>query len=301
MIKCTLCGSSDLSKTLVNRDDFEFNLPIKLNYYKCNNSLCEFVFSYPSPSIEEIKSFYEKYSTHTSNQKPKILNLFARLIEVYRLNSLLLLLRNKNKNSIKILDFGCGNGNLLFDLKKLGFNKLFGYDFDTKAISEMSKSNKIMIIDDFDEITLNGNFDYIFLNHVIEHLADAKSILEQLSFVLNDNGKIIIRTPNSNSFLAKIFGNSWRGWETPRHLGIYNYANIDLLSNSLKINKKWTSNIMFSGLYHGSIKSRFFNETTFGKIIKHLTLPAIYLFAIIINSFLKNLGEEVCIVYSKSK
>lgn len=39
--------------------------------------------------------------------------------------------------------------------------------------------------------------------------------------ILNPKGRLIIATPNINSFSAKIFGNKWFQLDTPRHLFLY--------------------------------------------------------------------------------
>lgn len=297
MINCNLCGGNDTSKILDNRPDYEYSIMTRLDYYKCNNKMCGFVFVKSEPSNEQIQSFYSKYSTHTFNKKISNLNLLAKISQYFKDRSLRELFFNTNYNQAKVLDFGCGNGNLLYDLKKLGIKNLFGYDFDTKAI-ETSKNDGIVFFSDYNQISNNGKYDYIFLNHVVEHLYDARSVIQNLSKHLNDSGKIIIRTPNTDSFLCNLFDENWRGWETPRHLGIYNYRNIDLLKQSLHIDRKWTSNIMFSGIFHESIRSQFFSNTFIGKVSKHLMSYLFYTYAFVLNLIFRNRGEEVCIIFT---
>lgn len=298
MRKCPLCGGSKLTEVLEDRIDYEFGISNKLNYYECNNSACGFIFANPIPSIEEIQSFYNKYTTHNENKNISHLNFLARLNKVFKDKTLSKIFVNTQINDIKVLDFGCGNGNLLMDLKKLGIKNLYGYDFDAKAL-HYSKLDGLVLFDNYEQIPEHGNFDYIFLNHVIEHLPDAKSVIENLSKVLNHSGKIIIRTPNSDSLLCFLFNDSWRGWETPRHLGIFNYRNIVLLRGSFYIERKWTSNIMFSGIFHESIKLNLLTKNFLGKIIKHILSYFIYTISIFINFLFKKFGEEICIVFIK--
>lgn len=295
MQKCSLCDHLELEKVFQDRIDYEYNISNRLNYYRCKNSACGFVFVNPLPNDVEIQTFYSKYTTHNSNSHISNLNILAILNKKIKDKELLKLFENSQHESIKILDFGCGNGNLLKDLKKIGINNLFGYDFDSKAL-QISKFEEFVLFDKYELIQANGNYDFIFLNHVIEHLPHAKNIIENLSKYLNKSGKIIIRTPNSDSLLCFLFKDSWRGWETPRHLGVFNYRNIDLINSSLLIERKWTSNIMFSGIFHESIRVKFLNKFLLGKLVKHLFSYPIYLISVFLNFVFKRFGEEVCII-----
>jgi 2-polyprenyl-3-methyl-5-hydroxy-6-metoxy-1,4-benzoquinol methylase len=299
MKKCPLCGGVDLSKKFEDRIDYEFNISNKLHYYKCGNSVCRFVFVYPLPSNDEIHSFYKKYTTHNLNINISHLNILARINKVFKSKTLSRLFVNSNINDIKVLDFGCGNGNFLIDLKRIGIKNLFGYDFDSKAIDSRNLDN-LVLFDNYGLIAKYGNYDYIFLNHVVEHLPDAKFVIENLSKVLNKSGKIVIRTPNSDSVLSFLFNDSWRGWETPRHLGIFNFRNIDSVNSTLFVERKWTSNIMFTGIFHESIRINILTKNFIGKIIKHILSYIIYTISILINGLFKKFGEEICIIYVKS-
>lgn len=52
----------------------------------------------------------------------------------------------------------------------------------------------------FDLTNSNEKFDYIFLNHVFEHLDNPVGVLKDLVSRLNKGGKIIIEIPHGNDF-----------------------------------------------------------------------------------------------------
>ncbi len=63
-------------------------------------------------------------------------------------------------------------------------------------------------------------FDFIFLNHVFEHLENPIIILENLFKILKNDGHIIIEIPHGNDFLIKnsrryrrIYWISLDGWD----------------------------------------------------------------------------------------
>ena len=75
MKNCILCGCNKFSKTLEDRVDHEYNILTRLNYYKCKNIFCGFVFVDPLPSNEQIKTFYSNYSTHSENKVLSNINI----------------------------------------------------------------------------------------------------------------------------------------------------------------------------------------------------------------------------------
>ena len=67
-------------------------------------------------------------------------NLTSQLIKETAINII-----NKKKNSIKILELGCGDGNIsryIFEKQKIKKNKFFASDISKKAIKIAKKKNK---------------------------------------------------------------------------------------------------------------------------------------------------------------
>lgn len=124
-----------ISRVLLDRNDKEYNIPTKVDYWKCNNVNCGLVYVSPIPSQNEISQFYTKYSTHISNLEVLKFNLIGNFIRYKRQKYLNSLLNGLTESKLKVLDYGCGNGNLLKELKIIGIQKLYGYDFDDVACS----------------------------------------------------------------------------------------------------------------------------------------------------------------------
>lgn len=104
----------------------------------------------------------------------------------------------KLKEDINILDVGCGTGiSITMPLGKEGYN-ILGIDIDNKSI-EYAKSYNIYSNVSFkccgvEEI--EKKYDIIVASEIIEHIKDPVKFLESLRDKLNDNGIIIITTPN---------------------------------------------------------------------------------------------------------
>ena len=101
----------------------------------------------------------------------------------------------------KILDFGCGKGGFLRIIKnnKISEN-LFGLELNTVNRSNLNKLG----IECSEGLSDNYyDFDFIFLNHVFEHLENPISILKELLNRLKKDGNLIIEIPHGNDFLIK--------------------------------------------------------------------------------------------------
>jgi predicted SAM-dependent methyltransferase len=86
---------------------------------------------------------------------------------------------------------------------------------------------------------LNQSFDLIMLNHVLEHIDDQLTLLENLKKRLNPNGICMIRIPTCSSFAWQKYGSNWVQIDAPRHLFIHSLKSISIITEKagLKIIK----------------------------------------------------------------
>ena len=132
-----------------------------------------------------------------------------------------------NQNS-KILDVGCGSGELLFLLNNCGFKKLLGIDpyIDQTKINQ----NGIKIIKaEISEI--KEKFDLIILHHSFEHMIEPQETLAELKKILTPKGEILIRMPIVN-YAWKKYGPDWVQLDAPRHLFVPTLKGLKLLINN---------------------------------------------------------------------
>jgi 2-polyprenyl-3-methyl-5-hydroxy-6-metoxy-1,4-benzoquinol methylase len=66
-----------------------------------------------------------------------------------------------------------------------------------------------------------ASFDYIHLNHVIEHLPDPVAVLRLTARLLKPGGLLFVATPNVASFNCWRSQQFWPHWDSPRHLCIF--------------------------------------------------------------------------------
>jgi 2-polyprenyl-3-methyl-5-hydroxy-6-metoxy-1,4-benzoquinol methylase len=121
-----------------------------------------------------------------------------------------------------VLDIGCGLGHVLGNLED-DF-KTIGIDINGWAIDE---AKKIFPKSDFYEISAekidkfkSKPFDVVMMRHLIEHLKNPFSVILETKKILNNNGVLLIATPNPDSPMRALFKEKWIGYKDPTHISI---------------------------------------------------------------------------------
>lgn len=103
-----------------------------------------------------------------------------------------------------ILDFGCGNGTMLFLCALRGTKYNIGIDLSEKAIESAQMRASQMIegeyhfiqgsIDSLEEIA-DSSFDAIILSNIIDNLypEDAEVLIREVQRILSNNGKVLVK------------------------------------------------------------------------------------------------------------
>lgn len=104
--------------------------------------------------------------------------------------------RNKLKKNLKLLDIGCGRGDMLNAFQKKGF-EVEGVDLSEEC-SEILKPIKVHQIN-LEEDTLENRekyYDVIFSKSLIEHLKHPLKFIRNCKKLLKDDGVLIVMTPS---------------------------------------------------------------------------------------------------------
>ena len=121
------------------------------------------------------------------------------------------------KKGSRILDFGCGNGQLMKMLYYLGYHSLSGIDPMTIP-NDLGPDGCGLLYHNIEQIY--GDFHVIISCHSIEHVPDPIATLHKLACHLKPGGILIIQCPISPNIIIDRYGPSWVGWDAPRHLTI---------------------------------------------------------------------------------
>lgn len=107
-------------------------------------------------------------------------------------------------NGKKLLDLGCGSGELLVDIhKNFPDMNLYGADVSAEALKILKKkvsSVNTMRIDLERDKKIIGKYDIVICSEVIEHLKNWRNALKIIADGLNKNGYAIISTQSGKIF-----------------------------------------------------------------------------------------------------
>ncbi len=195
---------------------------------------CGFLFTNPRPDRNEIKHYYESeaYISHTENKQTVRQRIYF-LAQKYMLRRKTALLKKHTKtNHRKLLDFGCGTGNFLDHARKNGFEST-GYDPQPKA-RKAAEEKGLNIIKNLSDLVVNKTekYDLITLWHVLEHMHDPPSFLDDFYTKLSYHGLLVVAVPMAESTDARYYKHFWAGWDLPRHL--YHFTRESIVSYCTK-------------------------------------------------------------------
>lgn len=181
----------------------------------------------------------------------------------------------------KVLDIGCGNGNVALALKDKVRREVTGIEFDRKKAAEAALKLDNVIVGDIETLELKfdrGYFDCIIFGDVLEHLRNPLETLKRVLGHLGDNGRVIISIPNIRHvkilFDLAIRG-EWRyesfGILDEGHLRFFTYKSLMEFIKDAGLEVIHMDNIF-------SLKgSRIFNTMTFGLFKELLTAQFVIL------------------------
>lgn len=105
----------------------------------------------------------------------------------------------------RLLDIGCGEGVLLENAKRLGFD-VTGIDYSQYAVEMCHKKNLNAICLDIEgqDLPFNEEFGIVIAAEIIEHLFDYYRFLAAANNCLKEKGLLFLTTPNSSWFVYRV-------------------------------------------------------------------------------------------------
>ncbi len=196
---CIICNNKQF--TLAFPFETNYNGK-KFEYYKCKN--CGFVKIKPYPNKIDFKKLYNNKNYHEkfySNLETKGYKSSAEYLSSYI------------KGKKKILDFGCGNGNFIRQIKNK--HLCYGVEYDLDTVKKCRESLSSAIFFQYNEINkkkFDCYFDVIHLGDVLEHVVNPNYLLKKLQKKIKKNGILYLDGPIERNFsivnfIIILFGN----------------------------------------------------------------------------------------------
>lgn len=262
---CLLCGST--GAVLYPRvKDRLFGTQGEFGELEC--PACGLIWLSPRPAREELARFYEQYYTHDPpdddirpEKHPRFLGglrdavrdmVFCgyfgyrqvhtphRWCRIGRALGHVRLIRLRATSELKelipvhkrdglLVDIGCGRGDFLVAMKRLGWNVL-GIESDPASSAIAQRRGLTVQRVPFEQAEIpEESVDHITMNHVIEHFYDPIAVVKKCYRLLKTGGAVVLYAPNSQSLGRKRFGEHWLALDPPRHLYTWSRATIRTL------------------------------------------------------------------------
>jgi ubiquinone/menaquinone biosynthesis C-methylase UbiE len=236
-VSCVLCGSDKYKEEACGKD---YRYGCSDDYFhivKCN--ICGHLYLNPRPKVVSADIIYPRHYSTFSRHYVKAKFGIAKIKSTVILNRLNFF-KSMLEASSRILDIGCGDGQLLMDLHKKYPNlELWGLDmsFEKATYKTLQENNVNLIVGRLEEVQLPDNyFDLAVMNQLIEHLWQPKEALIKIFRALKPKGFVSIETVNPCGYDRNLFKkNFWGGYYMPRHLNLFSRQHL----------KKFLENIGF--------------------------------------------------------
>lgn len=235
-------------------EDRLFGAPGRWQMRQCSHRRCATLWLDPAPHPDDLAEVYRQYYTHAvaPGVSPELLDdVFHCAWAAWRLGypspgwlgrkrtlRLLCDLREQERAEFfrfylpwsatggRVLDVGCGAGNELILLNRLGW-RAEGLDPDPAAVAAATRAGLTVAQGDLLAAGYEENaFDAVTMSHVVEHLPDPVAHLRAARRLLRPGGRLVVITPNAASWGHRIYGPDWRGLEPPRHLQIFSLPSL---------------------------------------------------------------------------
>ena len=111
---------------------------------------------------------------------------------------------------VQILEVGCGNGWLCFQIGNMLHNtsEIVGIDINEKAISQATSTlkpeNIQFLVKDINEIDYKNRFDYIISVNSYHHFIDHEKILGKIKDALKPDGRFLVVDFNGDSGFMRL-------------------------------------------------------------------------------------------------
>lgn len=258
-IPCPICGSSHFRPKWA-AEDYHFVL--------CNS--CGLIYQNPQPLSEELRKRYDQeYFDYEHDNELQFFHLMELGLQDIAFTQATAAYQGAQKS---FLDIGCATGMLISKLNHQGWRTQGVEICSPSAEYGRSKRSVEIFTGTLDEAAFpEGSFSVVHCSHLIEHLTDPVSFVEEVSRVLARDGLFIVTTPNADGFQARLFRGKWRS-AIADHVILYSRSTLIhlLQENGFRVIRKKTWGGLAAGTAPRFIKAvadRLAKPLSFGDVM----------------------------------
>jgi 2-polyprenyl-3-methyl-5-hydroxy-6-metoxy-1,4-benzoquinol methylase len=222
-VACDNCGSNE-SRYLFSGPDRLCGMPGQFSVVQC--SVCDWIRQNPRPNDADIKKYYpDDYASYAKaiEDERGFWNRWDRRYGVVKQCKSI----ERVVPSGKLFEVGCGMGIFLNEMRRRGWS-VIGIEPNRYA-AEYARSRFDLDIfqGTLEEYDLTPeSFDVICAWNVVEHLPTPAQDLHRMQRALRKGGLLVMSVPNLGSLDLRWFGESWMGWDLPRHLYFFSLKSL---------------------------------------------------------------------------
>uniref|UniRef100_A0A7C2WBW3 Class I SAM-dependent methyltransferase n=1 Tax=Thermorudis sp. TaxID=1969470 RepID=A0A7C2WBW3_9BACT len=211
-VACDLCGADDADLLLHLRDLIHRTAGLPFTLVRCRR--CGLRYLNPRSLPAQLDRFYP--ADYAPHRRSGLAAAARRWLLRRELRALWPLLAPPRR----VLELGCGSGDLLQIVRELGNPSVLGIEPSASAADLARQRWGLEVVrGTLEEARLaSGSFDVALAQHVLEHLPSPSATLAELARVLRPGGTLVLWLPNAGSWAARVWGPAWMGYDAPRHL-----------------------------------------------------------------------------------
>lgn len=244
---CDLC-QEQAEKVLLFRTDVFYPKRKRFEIHSCKR--CQLAVTLP----RQPHSQTELYQDFRGHEGKRFYGFVEWLIHFAEKNRSREICRFRNPGAV--LDVGCGRGLLLYYLKQAGW-KAMGTESGEETCRTIQQTLGVPVVaGDFRRLVLAAQrFDGIVLWHVLEHLENPATVLEEARRLLKAEGFLIIALPNFGSLQARTFQGRWFHLSALYHLTHFTLPSLEALTERHGFRITKTKHFFFCHNVYGWLQS----------------------------------------------
>ena len=216
-MKCNHNQSSFLFST----NDFESKT---YEFRKCRT--CGLIYHLPPATGEQLDQHYNNYGLYSKEEYfQRELNL--RKVQIEKLGRQLI--KKLGSKNLKVLEIGSANGILLYWLRELFEFEVYGIELDpisSEYAKKLIEPDHIFVGHTENARFIDGSFDLVIMNQVIEHLPDPATVLHATKKALKPKGALYITTPNFGGISFRFLKDKWKNTCPNDHISMFSVKSL---------------------------------------------------------------------------
>lgn len=206
---CVACGSAR-ERPLGVKNEFEIVSCVE----------CDSVYTPYSPWYSSASFYTGFYMNDDELSPPAFVNT--------RLEEITAQFATFRKNN-RLLDVGCGAGNLLQAARKNGWNAQ-GLDVSAGAVNHVRELGFEVFEGELGDAAFPPeHFDVVTAAELLEHLFDPRPLLQEVARIVRPGGLFWTTTPHARGLSARVLGLKWRCVWPPEHLQLFSVRGLTKL------------------------------------------------------------------------